>query len=130
MSLVEVVVVLGIGTVLISGSSMLVLEQIRHLDIDQDQQYLVNALLLARARSQITSTEEAPWGVHMHRDAFQVFKGDSYKNRDARLDFPLPRASEESLEDELVFLSGTGNVPTDTPLGLGTVFANGTFGNI
>lgn len=89
MSLIEVLVVIGMLSLVIAGGAVATANDLTISSNRDDRDRLLDALLRARTRSML---DTSVYGVHTTEYAFTVFRGESFDARDPQFDFALPRS--------------------------------------
>ncbi len=84
-SLVEILIVLGIFTVLASVSILGYLNFTAHSNLEISTVGLVESIRFAQSSSQ-AGVGDSKWGVQISLDQVTIFKGDSYTTRDSSFD--------------------------------------------
>lgn len=119
-TLIEILVVLGMGTILISAGSFVSAGQLSAIGMRQDYETLTDTLLLARSQSQSGFSEESSdsVGVHVSTRAITIFQGSSYTERDRSADFTVPRTTEieNASQYDFVFHRGSGRAAEDVAI--------------
>lgn len=124
-SLIEILVVIGIFTVLLTVSTSVYNNIKSHSNLDLATNGLVEALRFAQSSAQ-SGKGDSKWGVEVFSDKVLVFKGNAYLGRDVAFDKVLDFAGGISASglSEIVFEKLTGATST-----VGTVVLSNTSGN-
>lgn len=115
-TLVELLIVLGMGTIILTGIGFASVDGFQRSSGRADRDLLIDSLAFARTRAQSGGCLAGgcgagmPHGVFIGADAITVFLGSLYADRDPDFDLPLPRSGRApfSGSQEYVFAAGSG----------------------
>lgn len=123
-SLVEVIIVLGIFSILISVSVSVYNSFKTHENLEITTTGVVEGIRHAQANSQ-SGKGDSMWGVEILTTSITIFKGGSYTGRDTSADqsFNFSAAVTASGLSEIIFTKITGSTSN-----IGTIVITNSFG--
>ncbi len=119
-TIIELLLVMGLFTVLVAIGAPITLNMLRTNDLDSAYQSLNSNLRTAQIYSMGVKNDQ-PWGVHVQNGSITVFQGASYANRNTSFD-------ETTKISNSINTSGLQNVMfsklTATPSATGSITLN------
>src|SRR3989344_3438743 len=116
LTIIELLVVIGIFTIFLSGGLFLNTNSFRSYYFDAEEKMLVSLIRAARSRA-LGNINHVPHGVFVSAQSFILFQGESYEeNSPTNEDFPRNKSIqvESTLSNGAVVFENLSGIPNQT----------------